>query len=93
MEMRESSGGGMRAASSSRETSASAGGPAIRPGTRCECRAGREPFHACGLALGQGDARCRRETTTLVSTGSNPITDIGFCEPCAQFHEAKAGAR
>lgn len=39
----------------------------LKPGTRCECREGREPFHACGLALGQGDSQCRREAVRTVA--------------------------
>jgi hypothetical protein len=62
---------------------------------RCECQIGREPFHACGLALGQGDKQCRRDAVRLI-TEYNPWCEykrVPMCEACASWHESKAGAR
>ena len=68
----------------------------LKPGTRCECRSldcetsaprHREDHEQYGIKGGSGFCRCTDDADTLVSTGSNPIKDIPFCAPCADWHE------
>jgi hypothetical protein len=66
----------------------------IKPETRCEC-----PDAAHGTIVPHGK-RCKREATltVLMRTTPNVVWPAGqeytlaMCEPCAQFHKAKAGA-
>jgi hypothetical protein len=74
--------------------------PTIQPGTRCGCRdaacdCGHE-YRATSEAA--RDERCQREAVRMVTvpvreTYYGALYQVPLCEPCAAWHEAKAGAR
>jgi hypothetical protein len=68
----------------------------IKPGTRCECR---DKYCTHGWNL-RCIAHAVRLVTVQLPTGHEEFgrkftypSEVPMCEPCAQFHEAKAGAR
>jgi len=81
----------------------------LKPGTRCECRDAECPggcqSFAVRLVTVRDLSRLSHEQRAEFAVdeangrdlsrwdGSTLAVDVKLCEPCAQFHEAKAGAR
>jgi hypothetical protein len=79
--------------------------PTIKPGTRCECRNPDCPGSLRERTDGPREA-CRDAAVRMVTVASPqdrgvPLASdpaewwkrIPMCAPCAEYHEAKAGAR
>jgi hypothetical protein len=73
----------------------------VQPGTRCECRIqenevySREHFMAHQHA-GSAMHHCQRDAVRLVNVTPGAVRlgeHIPMCEPCAAYHEQKAGER
>ena len=72
----------------------------IKPGTRCECRTDH-PYNFDAPAPSYHARRgqeCRADAVRMVTVRDREdfnkrVGELQLCEPCALFHEAKAGAR